>query len=125
MSFPPMKREWNINTFIVLGGFLAMAVGWGMTWGSTANDVTTLLEFKRAAEGELRRIDSLAFRVAASERANETVSRVLEDLKTAVAQQSGDIRVVREILQRIERQGRASSLSSYPLAIADQDDQPQ
>lgn len=109
-----VPKGFNINTIVIVCGLAVGFVGWGVIWGDTRNDVDGLIEFRRAAELELRQIDNLSYRVAASERSNASVSQALESLKEAVAQQSGDLRVVREILQRIERQGRASALRFEP-----------
>lgn len=108
-------RGININTIIMVCGFLAMTVGWGVIWGQTSNDVKSLIEFRNDASVELRRLDSLAFQVTANEMETRSVSAALSDLKDAVSEQGGDIKVVREILQRLERQGQTGSLR-YPLA---------
>ncbi|KKB12357.1 hypothetical protein VE25_07295 [Devosia geojensis] len=115
---PKVRYEVNLNTIIVTCGFVAMAVGWGITWGQTTNDVKALLEFRVNATAELRRLDNLAFQVTANEQATKDVSAALSELKDAVSEQGGDIKVMREILQRIERQGQTSALRSYPFTDA-------
>ncbi len=115
MQGPARKYEVNINTIILLVGFAATAIGWGMTWQSTTGDIKTLMDFRAEALAGLKQIDSLTFRVSAAEASNASVSRIMSDLQSAVSQQSGDIRVMREILQRIERQSSPASFS--PLAV--------
>lgn len=69
-----------------------------------------------AIELSTRQIDALAFRLTAAS-TNAPISRGLADLQAAVSQQSGDIRVVREMLHRIERQ--TTSASYTPLSASE------
>lgn len=125
MNIPPIKREWNINTLVSLGGFLLLLGGLLWTTAQRDRDLTvvveSLAEFKvetngrlAALEGLPRQIDNLTFRLGAAESNNASIAKSLADLQTAVAQQSGDLKVVREILQRIERQSSPASFT--PLA---------
>lgn len=131
MHIPPIKKEWNINTLIAVAGFfltLAMTGG-GMLWTygqftyQIGQNTKTIGDYRAATdlriaklETDTRQIDNLAYRLSAAEGVNERVSRVLDELQAAVAEQSGDLRVVREILQRIERQSTAqpAALRSNP-----------
>lgn len=125
MHIPPIERKWNINTLISVAGFMILLAGMLWTTAQRDRDLTTavqeLAEFKVATDGRLsalegvsRQIDNLTFRLGAAESTNASISKSLSDLQAAVSQQSGDIRVVREILQRIDRQAGPASYS--PLA---------
>lgn len=128
MHIPPVKREWNINTLISVAGFVimlgTMAVGYGRFTERMDGNQADFVEYKTATdvriasiEAATRQIDALTFRLTAAESTNAAISRGLADLQAAVSQQSGDIRVVREILQRIERQATPAA-SVMPLAAS-------
>lgn len=125
MNIPPIKREWNVNTIISVIGLLTTVFGGVYAYSQiTAQVGFTAQEFANyrvatdarlaALEAGSRRIDALEFRVSANEIDNAAMVKGMSDLQSAVAQQSGDIRVMREILQRIERQ--ASPANFTPLA---------
>lgn len=127
MNIPPVKREWNINTIISVLGFALTLVTLGVAYGQLtqqAVETAKSLDDYRATtdlrlsklETETRQIDNLAFRITAAESSNATVSRALDELQATVSQQSGDLRVIREILQRIERQGQTSAMR-YPASV--------
>lgn len=125
MNIPPVKREWNINTIISVFGFIILLGGLLWTTAQRDKDLTAVVEsvaeFKvetngrlAALEGLPRQIDNLAFRLGVAESSNAAIAKGLDELQAAVAQQSGDLRVVKEILQRIERQSSPASFT--PLA---------
>lgn len=116
ISAPKVRYEVNLNTIIVLVGFCSMAIGWGITWGQNTTDIKTLMEFRTEALVSLRQVDNLNFRMTAAEASNAAVTRGMAELQSAVGRQSGDIQVVKEILQRIERQSSPTSLT--PMAAA-------
>ena len=115
MRVPPVKLEWNINTIIQLVTFGILLAGMVWTTAQRDADLTVLSgdfdEYKVQTNGRLmsleglpRQIDSLSFRLGAAETTNASITKSLADLQAAVALQSGDLKVVKEILQRIERQ---------------------
>lgn len=125
MHIPPPRKEWNINTIISVAGFCLTLAGGVYAYGQLTSQVAytedQLSAYKaamdlRVAAIELstRQIDALAYRITAAESTNATISKGLADLQAAVSQQSGDIRVVREILQRIERQAAPATFT--PMA---------
>ncbi|MCR6673214.1 hypothetical protein [Devosia ginsengisoli] len=128
MNIPPPKKEWNINTIVSVVGFAITLVGLAVAYGQFMAEVsqtrTDFIAYRdatnlriSAVETAARQIDNLTYRLGAAETTNAAISRGLSDLQSAVAQQSGDIRVVREILQRIERQ--SSSPAVFPLALSE------
>lgn len=62
----------------------------------------------RSIESEVRKIDNLTYRTAAAEQTTATTSAAIKDLQSLVSAQSGDIKVIREILQRLEAGQRRS-----------------
>jgi Tfp pilus assembly protein PilO len=116
MLAPARKYEVNINTVILLAGFAAMAIGWGMTWQSARGDIEALKDWRTEATVALKQIDGLTFRTAALEASNASFTRGMSEMQAAMSRQSGDIQVVKEILQRIERQSSPASFS--PVADA-------
>lgn len=128
MNIPPIKRDWNINTIISGVGFVitlaTMAIGYGQFTERMEQGQREFAAYKLATdtrivalEGMSRQMDSLGFRMSAAESTNATITKSLADLQAAVATQSGDLKVVREILQRIDR---LSSPAVYsPLAAVE------
>ena len=137
MNAPARKYEVNINTLILLAGFAATAIGWGMIWGRFTGDVSAMaLKYDAwivtheqmhkdrlatvtgveartdqrisAIEGEMRKYENLAYRITVQEQGSQTLARSVEELKAAVNSQSGDIRVMREILQRLDPRSSTS-----------------
>lgn len=125
MQITGPKKEWNINTIISVLGFgitlVAISIGYGQFTERMEQATLDFSTYRTATdlrlsklETDTRQIDNLAFRMAAAESSNATVTKVMADLQAAVAQQSGDIRVVREILTRLDRQ---SPTSFAPMAM--------
>jgi len=49
-----------------------------------------------------RKADQLSYRVTVTEQTTTSTATAIKELQNLVSQQAGDIKVVREILQRIE-----------------------
>lgn len=124
-------KGWNVNTYISIAGFLILLAGMVYTEGQSTQKLQSTVETfakyqtetdNRIAqiEAQTRQLDSLAYRIGAAEASNAAVSRIMSDLQAAVSIQSGDIRVVKEILQRIERQASPAVLISPATTIAAQ-----
>ncbi len=129
MHLPEKGRiEWNLNTIVMLVGFLAGFIAWGATWGTFSTRVElndkrfedwTIrhegLHRERQAQAasndartdqrltqldiETRKIENLGYRVTVAEQAGITTSKSIERLQETVNQQSTDIRVMREIIE--------------------------
>lgn len=110
---PKWKWEWGPNTIVILAGFASGFVAWGYT----LSDLMTAKAFSETAITEIRadirrldegnrRYDNLEYRVGIT----ETMARdaAITNVKTteAIAQLASDMRVTREILQRLEATGR-------------------
>jgi len=111
MHLPQAQKDgfrWNLNTIVSVGGFIitlaAIAIGYGQFF-ERAKYVETRVE---ALESQVRKIDTMDYRLTAAEASGVTVARSLDQLRDAVSQQSGDLKVVKEILQRLESQSKAA-----------------
>lgn len=142
--------EINLNTVIILVGFLVGAVTWGVTWGKQVRDSEAIrselqTEVKRIddrsalrrsetdtlwrdhmayhkdraqeaaqrsgqvetrldnLEAETRKIDNLEYRMTVAEQSQVTLVQAVKELQTLVNGQAADIKVMREILQRLDQ----------------------
>ncbi|WP_369986377.1 hypothetical protein [Sinorhizobium fredii] len=125
------KLEWNLNSILNLITLIGMIGGGGWIWANTTRDIEELQTWRtsveqtqkdrlaesrerdgrtderfRGLEAEVRKIDNLTYRVTITEQSTATITTAIKDLQTLLNQQSGDLKVVREILQRIEASQR-------------------
>lgn len=123
--------EWNLNTVIQLITLAGMCIGGVTIWVDKSRDIEELQNWRgghetlhkdRLAEvkaNEARveerfkgleadgrkvasQVDNLAYRVTVTEQTTTSTASAIKELQSLVSQQAGDIKVVREILQRIE-----------------------
>lgn len=131
LHLPPVKREININTIILVVSFILTtaitAGGMVYTYAQMAGQVdqsqVAFREYRtqndtRIAGMEIvtRQIDNLTYRMSTVETATSSFSRALDDLRAEMSQQSGDLRVIKEILTRLERQATPAAFSPTALA---------
>lgn len=138
MQAPTRKNEVNINTLILLAGFAATAIGWGMIWGRFTGDVSAMaqkydtyivnhdqLHKERLAivtgveartdqrittiELTMRKMENFEYRLTVQEQGSQTLARSVEELKNAVNSQGADLRVIREILTRLDPRAAGTS----------------
>lgn len=131
MRAPELKYEVNITTVIALIGLVVTFGGmiWaGGQFHQSVNDldnrfrswVVTHEQLHKdrlaqvsasdarmdtrlgALEGQVRQIDNLTYRITVQEQGAVTLSQSVNELKQAVASQSADLRVIREILTRLD-----------------------
>lgn len=129
--------EWNLNTVIQLITLVGMCVGGVTIWVDKSRDIEDLQTWRtgheqlhkerlvevkagearseerfRSLEADTRKavsqIENLAYRVTVTEQSTTSTATAIRDLQNLVSQQAGDIKVVREILQRIEAGQRSS-----------------
>ncbi len=130
MKLPEKGRfEYNLNTWVILGGIAAGLASTGATWGYFASQVAnadretkewqqrheqlhrdrlpqTTAENSRQeqrlnqAEERLRKMDNLEYRITVAEQAGLNTAKSIERLTDTVNGQSADIRVMREIIER-------------------------
>lgn len=49
----------------------------------------------------MRKIDNLTYRVTVTEQSNANITTAIKELQALMSQQAGDLKVMKEILQRI------------------------
>lgn len=126
------KLEWNLNTIIqivtlvgMVGGGIAIWVdksrdiedlqGWRSTHEQLhkerladvkANEARTDEKFK-SVEADVRNLtsltDKLNFRLTSNENATTGIAQTVKDIQQSLSQQSGDLREIKVILQRMEK----------------------
>ncbi|MFN7023980.1 MAG: hypothetical protein ACK4QP_05575 [Pseudorhizobium sp.] len=106
---PAWKWEWNLNTLVILVGFVGGFMTWGATWNelqnrSTANaqSIDRLDSRLTVVETSMRVLDTQALRIASVEKQASDASISMRSLETTLNALGTDIRVVKEILQRLE-----------------------
>lgn len=110
MHLPKGKYEVNVNTGIQIITFLVMIAGGGALWGTLRNDVDkntrtiTAVELQlKGVETQVRQFDNLAYRLNVQEQGAANLARVVDELKVAINGQGSDLKVIREILTRIDQ----------------------
>ncbi|PJR16793.1 hypothetical protein [Sinorhizobium meliloti] len=113
---PAWKWEWNLNTVVILIGFAGGLVAWGATWerlssgqDSHAASIDRLDKRLTAAEVSLRQIDNHELRISAVEKQAAEAATSMKAVESTLNNLSSDMRLVREILQRLEDGGRQGS----------------
>ncbi|MGF6253762.1 hypothetical protein [Ensifer sp. LBL] len=56
----------------------------------------------RSLESEVRKIDNLSYRLTVTEQTSSSTAGAIKDLQGLLSQQAGDLKVIKEILQRVE-----------------------
>jgi hypothetical protein len=105
--------EINLNTLIQIVTLVMMASGGVALWVNRSRDVDELQSWKVTATAHVEimeaRIDKVEsqvsnheYRINQGEQSNANTVSSIKDVQSTLNQQSGDLRVVKEILQRIE-----------------------
>ncbi|WLR92196.1 hypothetical protein [Shinella zoogloeoides] len=132
------KLEVNLNTFIQIFTLASMIIGGVVIWVDKSRDIEDLQAWRsghetlhkdrlaevkatearveerfRGLEADSRKVasqvDNLSYRVTVTEQTTTSTAMAIKELQSLVSQQAGDIKVVREILQRIEAGQRRGS----------------
>lgn len=106
---PTWQWTWNLNTIVILLGFMAGIATWGSTWerissGQLRNDSSLLrLETRlTSVEASLRLIDNHELRLTGLKKQASDAAATMRTVEAAMNSLASDIRVTREIVQRIE-----------------------
>lgn len=109
LKAPKVRNEVNVNTLINVLGFLVVIAGMGASWGQLTGrlDEHDRVVTRHGAQienlrSEIGKIDNLTYRVTVTEQAQSELARSVEELKVLVNGQGTDLRVIREILGRVE-----------------------
>lgn len=109
LKAPKVRNEVNVNTLVNVLGFLIVIAGMGASWGQLTGrlDEHDRVVTRHGAQienlrSEIGKIDNLTYRVTVTEQAQSELARSVEELKVLVNGQAADLRVIREILGRVE-----------------------
>jgi len=110
MHRPPFKYELNLNTLLLFVTLILTGVGWGMAYNAlvTGRDANTAnierLEGRiTALETTGRILDNHELRITNVEVSSRDASAALRAVETSLNALASDMRVTREILERIEQ----------------------
>lgn len=133
MNIPaPRGNWWTPQKLVADAALISMVIGGLFVWFTLLADVGRLKEWKATHEGEVKelmqenvaaqaaldaradtgekadgamtnRIDGLGYRISALESKAPQIDGALAALQQSMSDQSGDLKVIREILTRIEK----------------------
>ncbi len=116
---PVWKWEWNLNTIAIIGGFCGGLIAWGMTWermaanqDAHATSLGKLDDRVTKIEMTIRQIDNHELRLVSVEKQVAEAATSMRAVENTLNNLSSDMRLVREILQRLEENGRGSRTRS-------------
>lgn len=114
VAAPKFRFEWNLNTLVVLIGFAGGFVAWGYTLADiqsgkreNADKITSISARVSANEMAMRRIDNHELRITNMEKAATDAADTMKSLDKTLNDLASDMRVTKEILQRIEAAQKA------------------
>jgi len=106
---PAWKWEWNLNTVVILLGFAGGVAAWGATWERlTANQDAHSVAIDRldtrltAVEVKIRALDTQELRISNIEKQASDAAVAMRSVEGTLNSLAADMKVTREILQRIE-----------------------
>jgi len=126
------KMEWNLNTLIQLVTLVGMVVGGVGIWVNKSRDIEDLQGWRvnheqlhkerladvkaneartdekfKSVEADVRKLtglaDNLNFRLTTNENATTGIAQTVKDIQQSLSQQSGDLREIKVILERMEK----------------------
>lgn len=110
--------EINLNTIVVLIGFAAGFVAWGYTLAeletgrtSNATDIDRIDKRLTSVETLVRRLDQHELRINNVEKSASDASSAMRAVEATLSLLTADVRVVKEILTRIEATQNRQGLS--------------
>ena len=113
---PSWKNELNINTVVIVVGFIVIGVGWGVTWQKVVNgqqtnarDIAQLRDDVSQLKTDARAFDNIRFRVERLEDGFVGITANTRDLEKTINAIASDIRVMREIVERLDKKDRADA----------------
>lgn len=111
---PTWRFEWNLNTIVILLGFASSLIVWGASWEKLSSNqqihaanIDKLDKRVTALESATRIIDAHELRIAAMEKQAAEAATSMRVVESTLNTLSSDMRLVREILQRLEDGGRS------------------
>lgn len=125
---PQWKWEVNVNSILLFLGLVGIVGGWGYTWSAletgratNKSNIERLEARTSALETATRILDNHELRLVGVEGQIIHTAAGVRGVENAMSQLSSDIRVVREILQRLESRDDRSHLfapaEKYPASF--------
>lgn len=120
---PAFKWEWNLNTIASLVGFALMLVAWGMNYQELRSGRDADAASIQRIEGRIsdleavkRSLDIHDMRLTTLEARAQDSTQSLRAVEASISALSSDLRLTREILERLERSinGRTSAAIAAP-----------
>jgi hypothetical protein len=112
MTRPRFKNELNITTLVTLFGFFAAIFAGGIAWqtqkSASETNATAIQQLRTDVTGlqsDNRAMGNLRFRVDMLESGASNSAAAVRDLEVSVNELKTDVRVVREILERMDTTG--------------------
>lgn len=106
---PAWKWEWNLNTVVILLGFAGGLIAWGATWerlssnqGAHARTLDQIDKRVTTLEASMRLLDNHELRITGVEEKAAEAATSMRAVENTLNGLAADMRVTREILQRIE-----------------------
>ncbi len=135
------KLEWNLNTIIQIITLIGMCVGGVAIWVDKSRDIEELQAWRTAieqdrkeksaeyranmakleervkgTEKDIGKIDNLQYRLTVAEQSTATTATAMKELQDSLNDMNGDIRVMREILQRLDNvNGRRAEKQTFAV----------
>lgn len=135
------KLEWNLNTIIQIITLIGMCVGGVAIWVDKSRDIEELQAWRTAieqdrkeksaeyranmakleervkgTEKDIGKIDNLQYRLTVAEQSTATTATAMKELQDSLNDMNGDIRVMREILQRLDNvNGRRADKQTFAV----------
>lgn len=114
MHFPRAENKVNWTTAIALVGLLITGGGYVYAYGQFTAKVSAMETGTAATagrtdarlsslEGEAKKIDNLAYRMTLVEQNNVAIAQKLDAMSRQMTDQGADVKVIREILSRIDQ----------------------
>lgn len=109
VSAPTWKWEWNLNTVVIIFGFIAGIAAWGATWervtsgqGQNRDNIERIDRRLTALEAASRTLDNHELRLTSVEAQVRDAATAMRTVESTLNILTTDVRVVKEILQRLE-----------------------
>jgi uncharacterized protein (UPF0335 family) len=113
VAAPAWKWEWNPNTVVSVAGFSVLIIGGFVAWGYVVAEfrgalATHTVDLDRLdkrltkVEAQMRILDAHELRITTVEGATKDAAASVKALEGSINSVGSDVRVVKEILQRLE-----------------------
>ena len=115
---PKWRFEWNLNSIAILLGFVVMIGGWGYNYSgleaadrANARSIEQLREDLAELSATNRTLDNHELRVTALETQSRETTGAMRAIEQSLNSLSADMRVLREIIERMERSQATATIA--------------